>query len=282
MKSKHDSACYKENFLADVIARVDFANPANSLNGSILPEDIQKAIKQRYEIFEPSTAIVQGVELSNKGVSSTTEEIRSWNYHGSEREKTITLTKNEVMVAIKKYRDYAGFKLDFLDPLTAIQRTEGGLSVNRTGLRFINIFKGVLKSLSDVEKYFTPMFSGQFKEIYNFENCSRSFLITEYTYSDIKLRMQTGIYNPDYPARIKSLDFIVDIDAFVDTPHSFENVGELIDRIHAQIQLHFESSITPTMRRKMNAPKRSTGTNQRTGSVPRKKTGASKNTRNRN
>lgn len=272
MKSQHESACYKENYLADVIARVDFSDPAESLDESVLPEGIQKAIKKRYEIFEPNTAVIQGVELSNKGVSSTTEEFRQWNYHGGARDKTITLNKKTVTVRIQKYRDYAGFKLDFLDPLTAIQRVEGGLSVNRTGLRFINIFKGVLRNVSEVEKYFSPMLSGQFKELHNFENCSRSFLITEYTYGEVKVRMQTGIYNPDYPARIKSLDFIVDIDAYVDTPHSFEDVGELIDRIHDRIQHHFEASITTAMRRKMNATKRSAGTNQRVRVLPGKTT----------
>ena len=68
-------------------------------------------------------------------------------------------------------------------------------------------------------------------------------------YDEIKLRMQTGIYNPDYPAKIKKLDFILDLDAFIDTPHVVTDVEGFFDDIHEKIQEKFESCITDEMRK---------------------------------
>lgn len=247
--------CYKRNYLVDVIARIDFLDAAKCLSEIVLPEPVQTAIRDRYEIYEPTTARIQGVAFTDKGVSTQHEEFQQWKYHGSEREKTINLSKKNVVITLKRYENYKQFKLDVLNPIKSIQDAEGDSYVARTGLRFINIFAGLLSSTTEIQGYFSPMLSGQFNGLFEPENCSRSFLITEYLYGEIKLRLQTGIYNPDYPAKMKKLDFIVDIDAYIDTPHSFNDVGRLIDTLHQNIQKHFEASITQKMRGKLNEPK---------------------------
>ena len=246
--------CYKKNYLVDVIARIDFLDEAKCLSAKILPASVQSAIQSRYEIYEPTTARIQKVAFTNDVVSTQDEEFQQWTYHGSEREKTINLSKMNVDISLKRYENYNQFRLDVLDPITSIQDSEADSYVARTGLRFINIFSGLLSSTSEIKDYFSPMLSGQFDSLFEQEKCSRSILITEYLHGEIKLRMQTGIYNPDYPAKIKKLDFIVDIDAFIDTPHSFNDVGKLVDNLHQSIQMHFEASITPKMREKLNEP----------------------------
>lgn len=270
MNDQFKKICYKKNYLVDVVARVDFVEPPKALNSNVLPENVQKAIKERYEIYEPNTAIVQGIQVSDKGFSTQKEEFHQWIYHGVDRDKTINLSKKNAIVTLKKYKDYDQFRLDVLNPLQTVQDTEGATYASRTGLRFINIFTDVLSSLEEVPKYFSSMISGQFAGLYEPESCSRSFLITEYLYGEVKLRMQTGIYNPDYPARIKKLEFIVDIDAYVDTPHPFANVGSIIDNLHGHIQRHFEASITNMMRGKLNGPQRRSGNNRRPARVSSK------------
>lgn len=244
--------CYKRNYLTDVIARIDFVDEAKCLSGKVLPTPIQEAIRGRYEIFEPGKAQIQDVSFSNGSVSTKHEEFERWTYHGAEREKSINLCKKNVDISLKRYANYDQFKLDVLNPIKSIQEVERESYVARTGLRFINIFSGLLTSISEIPEYFSPMLSGQFSGIFEVENCSRSFLITEYLYGEIKLRLQTGIFNPDFPAKIKKLDFIIDIDAFIDTPHSFSDVSKLIDDLHQRIQKHFEASITEKMRAKLN------------------------------
>lgn len=242
------SICYKNNYLIEVVARMDFLEEAKCLSGKVLPGEIHEAIKKRYDIYEPSTGRIQGVQITDKGVSTQHEEFQQWTFHGAEREKTINISKNDVNVSLKKYNNYNDLKNDVIEPISSIQSLERDAHISRTGLRYINIFDGLISSTEEIRTFFSPMLSGQFSELYEKENCSRSFLITEYIYGEIKIRMQTGIYNPDYPARMKKLDFIIDIDAYVDTPHVFSDVNAIFDELHKKIQMHFESSITETMR----------------------------------
>jgi uncharacterized protein (TIGR04255 family) len=96
------------------------------------------------------------------------------------------------------------------------------------------------------------MLACSFDNLISSESCSRNFLVSEYLYDEIKLRMQTGIYNPDYPAKIKKLDFIIDLDAFIDTPHVVHNVESFFDDIHEKIQEKFEECITDKLRGVLN------------------------------
>lgn len=283
MKDNLVKVCYKRNFLSEVVARIDFIDQPSSLKGLHLPTVIQTAVKKRYQIFEPSKGIIRGFEVTNQGVSKKDEEeFQQWTYHGIDREKSIRISKNSVVVALKTYKDYDEFKLDVLDPIRTIQEAEGDIYIARTGLRFINIFPDVVSSFEDIQKYFSPMLAGPFAGLFDPDNCSRNFLISEYLYGELKLRMQSGIYNPDYPARIKKFDFIVDIDAYVDTPHPFGDIAKTIDELHKEIQRHFEVSITKNLRRRMNESKPKPTENRRAGRVPAKTSSAARKTRNAN
>lgn len=256
MTTNYDATCYRKNYLVDVVAKIDFVSPAKALSSPVLPELVQQAIKERYQIYEPTTGLVQGIEISESGVSpQKREEFHQWVYHGSEREKTLMLSKRFLHVSLKKYKNYEGFKLDVIEPIKKLAAAEGEMYISRTGLRFINIFDGLVNSYNEIPTYFSHMISSQFNNMMEAGNCSRSFLVSEYLYDEIKLRQQTGIYNPDYPATIKKKDFVVDIDAYIDTPHAFSDVAKLLDGLHEKIQFHFESCITSDMRKILNERK---------------------------
>ena len=252
MVTAMNEICYKKNFLVEVVARIDFAGPAESLKGVVLPDEVQNTIKSRYKIYEPSKKKRQGIEITDQGVSAKSEEFHQWVYHGESREKSITIDQHSVVVSLKQYKQYPDFKLDVIEPIRKIVELEGNIYINRTGLRFVNIFEGLTPTFADMKKYFHPMISTSFDNIFDAEHCSRNFLITEYLHDEAKMRIQSGIYNPDYPAKIKKKDFIVDIDAFVDTPHSVANVDDLFDKLHTLIQGKFELCITDNMRKILN------------------------------
>lgn len=244
--------CYKKNFLVEVVARIDFSEPAESLKRVVLPEEIQNAIKSRYKIYEPSKAKHQDIEISEQGISEKSEEFHQWIYHGESREKSITINQRSIVVSLKQYKKYDDFKLDVIEPIRKIVELEGSIYISRTGLRFVNIFEGLTPTFSDIRRYFHEMISTSFDHLLDAEHCSRSFLITEYLHDEVKMRLQSGIFNPDYPAKIKKKDFIVDLDAYVDTPHSAAKVGDLFDNLHTLIQRKFELCITDDMRRILN------------------------------
>jgi len=252
----HDSLCYSNTFLVEVAARIDFLEPPDALSGKTLPNSIRAELKKNFPIYEPGAAFSHEVTISSEGLSTSSDDFQRWVYHGNDRNKTISIDEKQVEVRTREYSSYEILKDNVLSPISAISKEDPTKYVSRTGLRYVNIYPSILPSMKDLPKYFSAMLSGPLASLDKEHNCSRSFLITEYIYEDAKVRMQTGVYNPDYPARIRRQDFIVDIDAYADTPHHFADVGTTLDRLHNYIQIHFESSITDKMREKMNAAER--------------------------
>lgn len=247
-----EEICYKKNYLSEVVTRIDFAAPIGALLSEVIPTDIHAAIKKHYSIYEPGKITEHGVHITDESVVSNKKEIQQWVYHGEDRDKTIIVSAYSFIVTFKAYKDYGDFKENIIEPLQKIIELERNVQIKRTGLRFVNIFSGFIQSFGEVINYFHPMISSSFSDLVDQGNCSRNFLITEYIYDEIKLRMQSGIYNPDYPARIKKFDFIVDLDAYIDTPHITGNVESLIDDVHYKIQEKFEACITDKLRGALN------------------------------
>ncbi|MDX1915425.1 MAG: TIGR04255 family protein [Methylophilus sp.] len=245
--------CYKKNYLAEVIARIDFAQLVTTLNQPILPEKIQEVLKSRYKIFEPSKAVTQGVTITEAGITTDSQEFQQWVYHGENREKTITINHHSITISLREYKDYENFKLDVIEPIQAISNAEGGVFINRTGLRYVNIFPNTNNNYAEISERFIEMIAAPYQSIIDLDNLSRHIQISEYIYDEIKLRIQSGIFNPDYPAKVKNKEFVLDFDAFMDTPHSFENMNNLFDELHKTIEGKFELLITDKLRSELNA-----------------------------
>ena len=88
--------------------------------------------------------------------------------------------------------------------------------------------------------------------LYQPENCSRNILINEYLIEEIKMRVQSGLFNSNYPAPITKKDFLIDMDAFVDFPHVIVDVPSYLDSLHSELQNFFEASITEELRSILN------------------------------
>lgn len=244
--------CYKKNYLSEVVARIDFVSPIEALSADVIPQDIHAAIKKHYSIYEPGKITEHGLQITDESVVSKKNEIQQWVYHGEEREKSIIVSARSFVVTFKLYQDYDDFKENIIDPIRKIIDLEKNIQIKRTGLRFVNIYSDIIKSFQDINKYFHPMISSSFSDLIDSGSCSRNFQISEYLYDEIKLRMQSGIYNPDYPARIKKFDFIIDLDAYIDTPHIINDVEGLFDDIHRKIQEQFEACIKEDLRSVLN------------------------------
>jgi len=65
--------CYKKNFLKQVIAKVEFAQPLTDLSDDSLLLTV-KEIKTRFPISEQKTGIRQGIEITEKEVTRSKSE----------------------------------------------------------------------------------------------------------------------------------------------------------------------------------------------------------------
>jgi uncharacterized protein (TIGR04255 family) len=244
--------CYKKNYITEVVARIDFAKSLQSLSTPVLPSEVQKEIKKRYQIYEPNEVMNSEFHFSDKGVSSINNKFFQWTFHSEDRDKSFTINRDFIVVRILKYSNYDEFKLDVNGPISTVVSIEKDVYAKRTGLRYVNIFQNLINDYDEVEKYFNPMFAKPFSYLIDDDHCSRMLLVSEYTKDEIKTRVQSGMHNPDYPAKLKRKDFMLDIDSFVDTPHAIVDINQLITELHQEIQSKFENSVTDVLRAKMD------------------------------
>ena len=154
--------CYNKNYLVEVVARLDFAKPIEALADPVLPSDIHNEVKKHYSIYEPSKITRHGVQITGDAVTSEKEEMHQWVYHGEEREKSITISSHSIIVSFKVYKDFEDFKENIIGPIKKIIELERNIQIQRTGLRFVNIYKNLFKYFTDIKKYFPPMLSCSF------------------------------------------------------------------------------------------------------------------------
>jgi len=106
----------------------------------------------------------------------------------------------------------------------------------------------------DWTKYVEPKLLGV-TEFYKTINMSRAFQIIEYNFGEDSLKFQAGIVNPDYPARIKQRQFVMDIDASSVGAFDFQEMITKVNSGHDRVQEIFEASITDVTREVMKVVK---------------------------
>lgn len=239
--------CYKKNYLKQVIAKIDFAQPLSDLNHDSIVAIVAE-IKKRYPIAEQATAFQQGIEISDKEIKSSKTEFPEWNFHGVNREKTLKINQHFLQVLLTKYTSEADFRDDLLNPISQVIGSRPDVLIARTGVRFINIFDFEIDSFTKIKEYFTESISAHLANIVNPNECVRSMLVNECLIDETRIRMQSGLFNPDYPAIIKRRHFVLDIDAYIDFPHQIRDVDKYFRDFHIKVQSMFESHITQKLR----------------------------------
>lgn len=240
--------CYKKNFLKQVIAKVEFAHPLTDLSEESLLAAV-KEIKSRFQIAEQGVASIQKIEFENKESKHSIAEFPEWNFHSVDRDKSLTLNQHFIQIVLTKYQSENNFQQDLISPISSIISSRPNTIVSRTGIRFINVFDfDELADFNSINGYFSGSIVCPITSIKDSQKSIRSFLINEFMDGDIKWRVQTGYFNPDYPALIKKHHFVIDIDAYIDFPHSISDVSQYFGSFHKIIQSTFESLITDKLR----------------------------------
>ena len=238
---------YKNNYIKKVISKIDFASPTDFFTPDSLAEAVAE-IKKRFPISEQGTASQQSIEIGPAGSKTEKIDFPEWIFHGSDRSKYLKVNKLFIEILLTKYISESSYREDLVTPIQHLLKINPKMTIQRTGVRFINIFDFKMDKPSDSTKYFHDSLTGIYKNMPNIESCSRSFLVNEFVFEDIKLRSQSGFFNPDYPAVIKRNQFVLDIDAYIDFPHLINDVNSYFARIHDLVEEVFEASITQALR----------------------------------
>lgn len=248
----YEDVCYERSFLKQVIARIDFLAPNETLRQS-MPAKLANEVAKLFPISEPKQSIAEELQIGPDELHRRQKRQTDWHFYGKEREKRLTITADAAFVSYSSYTTYDDLKAEFLQVVQALWQAFPDTRATRSGLRYVNNVEIPDNDPTDWTHSFADGLLGVLNFLKEPDYLTRAFHIYEYKYGDIHLRYQFGMPNPDFPAPIKRPLFVLDLDARTDGPLDIGEIANALDRSHEKIQSLFEKSITDDLRERMGA-----------------------------
>ena len=246
----YSEICYKENFLKEVIARIDFVSPIELLDEE-LPKEISKVALKTFPIMEPIDAITQELLLKDAKLSTREHRTKEWVFFGRGRNKQLTITPTSIFIVYKQYKKYENFRENFLSVVNALFARFPDVQPRRLGIRYVNQIETHGDAL-DWKGYI----SDDLLYPLNYEvmdaKLSRVFSNYVLAFDNFNLKFQFGMHNPDFPAPIRRKLFILDYDAYFEGLLEHQEIPSNMDLYHNKIQTIFENSIGDKLREEMS------------------------------
>lgn len=244
----YEEICYQNNYVREVVCRLDFASPINVLKNT-MPKNIYDVVKKYYPIAEPQDII--GTELQINPVNGpAVNQVRTkqWVFLSRNRANKCTIESDNIVFSIQDYNVFEELKCAVFDILGVVMETFPENQGKRLGLRYINNLL-----LKDHDDWIDDKF---FRALSSHKNDKTTKLMTVLEYAiidkDLSVRLQYGYYNPDYPAIMKKEDFVIDIDAYSTGIIYREDIEQFINDMHYEDQKCFETMITEELRKNMD------------------------------
>lgn len=254
----YSSVYYKKSFLNQVIVRVDFAQFIQT--NMAFDDDIEKSIlkifprrgKDQIIRFNSINVII---DQENNGKPNANGEIMEGiqkEYSTNDGVNRLIFSNKFIIFEINNYRCFDEHKQWFQSILHALFH-KNRVSATRTGIRYINIFDTHKIKLQ--KNFFTSEIAScvNVRPIDELNSCLiRSMHMTEYRINEMIMNFRYGMFNPEYPNILKKKDFVLDFDFFSnEIIDSSDEVLQLLNKGHDEIQSLFEQSITDSLREVM-------------------------------
>lgn len=241
---------YKNNFLTNVIVRVDFPNP---LNIESLPPDLTKVILKYFPISEAKKFIELSSEFKvvpkAKFEFETGEETTQWNYYGKNREKRLVLQNSYLSITyIRSYKRYDDLKSELLNIIDELFEVFSDIQINRLGLRYINEISFDETNFFDWKKYLNNNLLSIFNISENKDTIVRGLNNLVLNYGTMILNFHYGMHNPDYPSPIRKKIFVLDYDAYYTGLQDLKDIESNLFTCHEEIKILFEENIEDGLR----------------------------------
>jgi uncharacterized protein (TIGR04255 family) len=243
---------YEKDYLAQVIARIDFAEPLR-IPKKGPPRPVVACLKKWFPVPELQVKQLKEVFITlGSEPKETTKEIREWNYHSTSRDKRAVITTTCMLIEYKKYSMFEALREEFLSITDALYARFKDLQVKRLGLRYIDRIELDQPKPTEWSRYLNKNLLSSFKLVPDPTTLIRAFHVVEQKFDDeSRLRFQYGMPNPDYPAPIHRKQFVLDTDAYCVLPLTKDEVVQFLDKFHARCVQRFELAITHTLRKQM-------------------------------
>lgn len=245
---------YKNNYLKNVIFRIDFLGPLSE--GKKHVDSFYNLIKNIFpkkEKIEHTMIQAQVVAQKDRNrVSQSTEKVTNHKFSDENQEKVLMLEpKSNINISFKTYENSKKLKEIIGLAIEAVIKTYGDIGIKRTGLRYINDISLPEGNAFDWAAFINRSLIASLDFLPEKENLSRSMGIIELNRENHKVLFQFGMYNPDYPNLIAQRVFVLDYDCYTTDELNASCIMKTVEMLQKDEEALFERSIENGLREKM-------------------------------
>jgi uncharacterized protein (TIGR04255 family) len=241
---------YANNFLSDVIFRLDFS-PMLVISESISPK-FQEQVRSLLPLLSEQKIVEYAAKIEAGQIEGSSKPLSNWILEDADHRFRLTLNYAYLAVEDLKYRTLDSF-VGIIQPiLEAFKSSYTNPHFTRLGLRYVNAIKfseGNPFEWKDLvaEPLVCPIegFVGSKQEL---SRAMSQFVLNK---DDSTLIFNFGIFNPEYPSRIASREYILDYDCFSQDVDA--DPIRQIRNFNVHVLDLFEKSIQEPLRRIMEA-----------------------------
>lgn len=240
---------YQDNFLSNVIFKLDFASVPELF--SDIPNDIDNLIKESCPTFNKREIIEYQAIIENGRKTDRERRFPVFSYIHEEDKNTITVAHNYITIESSKYRNFTTFKSLIEKIIPTFISTIKIVDLTRIGFRYINqiVFKrgNPFSWTGYIDSSLTSVVDKFFKKTPHTSRAIGQVILNK---DDFNINFTYGTPNSEYPAKISRKEFIIDIDCysnFIETNGVISTLGNF----NTEAKILFEKSIKSKLREKM-------------------------------
>lgn len=239
---------YKNNYLTDVILRIDFNKikiDPSTINK--LKSSLQKKLPVLQQIARKE------IKFKIKGSTTFTEENDTL-YKFVDNDSSITkffeFDNSHLAYSDNKYINHSSFKDAFKEIIEFFMKDVDELRINRIGLRYINQIHIDEKEPYELDNLIDKKLSSILKVNPLGKPIIRSMNSTEFRIDDeIRLIFRYGLFNKEYPSVPTRKEFVLDFDCYSTFIDKIEQTYDFLDKANIIMAKYFESSISEGLRK---------------------------------
>jgi uncharacterized protein (TIGR04255 family) len=243
---------YKNNFLTQVIIRADFDAPLESLRET-LPVGFKEAFAGDFPLTEERDGQTQEVTLrvherSHEFSQRVSESFKTWRLLTADGSSTLEVSKDYVSRTVSSYLKFDQFAVPFFraaERIAAAQDSE--VSYRRLGLRYIDEITPKEDDPLDWSGLIVRKLTGAL-EFVKEDPLVRAMSVIEVERDNCRVRMQYGMPNPDYPARVAQKLFLLDTDAYISALITQDELERKAAELCKVANVYFERAIGSRLR----------------------------------
>ena len=240
------------SYLTEVILRVDIENLSFG-NGKDLPEDILQNLRKKF--YKDEIREIRTIQLVGDGIRQE-NLVYERHFFNNEMDQEFIITGGSLAFVSRNYPGFEKFKEIFQQIADAFYSHFSISAFSRIGLRYINQISHFVDSRQEApysawSKYIRNELLGQIKFMNKQNELARCMSEIFYNEDNLKTTFRFGIFNNNFPARIRAQPYILDIDTFVDGYTEIIEQKEIIESLHENSLKIFKDSVKAPLLKKL-------------------------------